>query len=296
MAELTRRNFAVPLLGSVALASACSPSEKPDKPPQVKLGNTGITMSRLGFGTGVKAYSRTSKLTRQSFDKSIALFRHCYDRGITFFDLADAYGTHSYCRELLRHAPREKLTIMSKLWWRDDSGQPGKLSVDVRRHSARTNLTRFCQEIGTDYLDIVLLHCLQDPDWAESMRPYMDVFDEEKAKGKVKAVGVSCHSIEALQAAATLPWVDVILARLNPHGVWMDDTPEKVLAVLQEAKANGKAIIGMKIYGEGKLVRKRDECMRYAQASGVLDAMTIGMMTPAEVDENLTLLARYPST
>ena len=295
MADSNRRNFVVPILGSVALASACSKTENPAPPPQVMLGQTGITMSRLGFGTGVKAYSRSSKLTRQNFDKSLALFRHCYDRGITFFDLADAYGTHPHCRELLRHVPREKVTILTKLWWRDDSRNPGMLSERVRRHSARTNLKRFRQELGTNYLDIVLLHCLEDPNWASGMKPYMDVFAEEKEAGKVKAVGVSCHSFGALQAAAKLPWVDVILARLNPHGVGMDDTPENVLAVLKEAKANGKAIIGMKIYGEGKLVRKREECMRYVQSCGMLDAMTIGMMKPSEVDENLALLTRYPA-
>jgi len=66
--------------------------------------------------------------------------------------------------------------------------------------------------------------------------------------------------------------------------------------VLQEAKANGKAIIGMKIYGEGTLVNMKEECMRYAQNLGLLDTMTIGAESQEQVRENLDLMARFPAT
>lgn len=294
MDRFSRRNFVVPLVGSAAVAAVCK-AAVPEAPPRIQLGGTGIGMSRLGFGTGVKAGRRVSGLTRQGFAKTVDLFRHCYDRGITFFDLADWYGTHVYCREALRSIPREKVAIMTKLWWRYDGKEPGSLSVEHRRRSAESALERFRDEIGTDYIDIVLLHCLVKKEWTEEMKPYMEVLSEAKAKGTIKAVGVSCHDFGAMQTAAELPWVDVMLARLNPFGVMCDSTPEAVLALLQQAKANGKAIIGMKIYGEGKLVEKREECMRYAQSCGVFDAMTIGMMTPEEVDENLALMARFPA-
>jgi predicted aldo/keto reductase-like oxidoreductase len=139
----------------------------------------------------------------------VGLFRHCYDRGINFFDLADWYGSHPYCREALRHIPREN---------------------------------------------------------------------------------------GAMQTAAGLPWVDIMLARLNPFGVMCDSTPDDVRILLAKAKSNGKGIIGMKIYGEGKLVDKREECMEYAQSNGVFDAMTIGAVSPEQVDENLRLMAKFPVT
>ncbi len=87
-------------------------------------------------------------------------------------------------------------------------------------------------------------------------------------------MGVSCHSFGAMQAAAGLPWVDVMLARINPCGVMTDSSPD--------------------VYGEGKLVGKRDECMRYAQSCGVLDAMTIGAVNARQVDENLALMVKSP--
>ncbi len=250
-------------------------------------------MSRMGFGTGVKAGNRTSALTRQGFEKAVGLFRHSYDRGITFFDMADWYGSHIYCREALRYIPREKVALMSKLWWRTD-GKPAELTVAHRRQSATAALERFRSELNTDYIDMLLLHCLVKKDWEEEMKPYMDVLTEAKEKGQIKALGVSCHDFGAMQTAAELPWVDIMLARLNPYGVMCDSKPEHVHALLKKARSNGKSIIGMKIYGEGKLVDKRDECMKYAQTNGVFDAMTIGAVSPEQVDENLVLMAKYP--
>ena len=292
MDRCSRRNFVVPMLGTAALA-ATSKAAPPEAPPKATVGNTGIEMSRLGFGTGIKSGKKRSAMTRQGYEAFVNMFRHCYDRGITFFDLADWYGSHPYCREALRHIPRGDVAILTKFWWRSDGKIPS-LSVAHRKQSAKKAIERFRQELQTDYIDMLLLHCLVKPDWVEEMKPYMDVFSEAKAKGQVKALGVSCHNFGAMQTAAELPWVDVMLARLNPFGVMCDSTPEEVLALLKKAKANGKGIIGMKIYGEGKLVDKRDECMEYAQTNGVLDAMTIGAVSPEQVDENLRLMAKYP--
>ncbi|MEE9369763.1 MAG: aldo/keto reductase, partial [Pontiella sp.] len=104
--------------------------------------------------------------------------RHCYDRGINFFDLADWYGSHPYCREALRYIPREDVSIMTKVWWRCDSNKPAELSVAHRLKSAKAAIERFRYELQTDYLDIVLLHCLIEKDWEEAMLPYMEVLSE----------------------------------------------------------------------------------------------------------------------
>jgi aryl-alcohol dehydrogenase-like predicted oxidoreductase len=293
MDGFSRRNFVVPIIGTAAVAATCK-AATPEAPPQVKLGETGITMSRLGFGTGVKAGRKKSAMTKVGFEKSVGLFRHCYDRGINFFDLADWYGSHPYCREALRHIPRENVAIMTKLWWRAYSSKPGELSIEHRRRSAEAAFDRFRCELETDYIDMLLLHCLVKKEWEEEMKPYMEVLSEAKAKGQIKALGVSCHDFGAMQTAAGLPWVDIMLARLNPFGVMCDASPEEVRALLLKAKSNGKGIIGMKIYGEGKLVDKREECMKYAQTNGVFDAMTIGALSPEQVDDNLALMAKYP--
>src|SRR3954469_9761732 len=245
-------------------------SDRPPAPPIIELGKTKIKMSRLGQGTGVHGGNRQSDQTRMGFAKLVELMHHAYDRGIRFFDLADLYGTHVYFREALKTMDRDKLAILTKVWWRYD-GPEDKTSLPDRRQMARTTLERFRHELATDRLDIVLLHCLMKEGWDKQMGPYMDVLNEEKAKGRIRAVGCSCHDFKAMQTAANSPWVDVILARINMKAgkkVMMDGSREEVESVLRTARQNGKAIIGMKIFGEGRLADERDACMKYSQESG----------------------------
>jgi 1-deoxyxylulose-5-phosphate synthase len=278
-------------------ASGAAPTGRPPAPPIVKLGNTGVQMSRLGQGTGVHGGERQSDQTRMGFEKLVELMRHSYDRGIRFFDLADLYGTHIYFREALKDMERDQLAILTKMWWRYD-GPEDQASMPQRRQMARTALERFRHELDTDYLDIVLLHCLTRPGWDEHMKPYMDVLSKAKENGKIKALGVSCHDFGAMQTAAATPWVDVILARINMKGgkeVMMDGTRTEVEGVLRTARENGKAIIGMKIFGEGKLASQREECIKYAQEVGLLDAVTIGFHTPEQIDDVLQMMHKYPA-
>lgn len=301
MQPIWRRDF----IGTAAAAGAAAclgtagklaqaAEDLPPPPPQVPLGRTGVMLSRVGQGTGVHGGNRQSDQTRMGFEKLVSLFRHSYDRGITFFDLADLYGTHVYFREALRHMDRDKLAILTKIWWRYD-GPEDKSRDAHRKENARTTLERFCHEISTDYLDIVLLHCMTTKSWTDDLSPYMEALAEAKEKKLVRAVGVSCHDYGALQAAADNPWVDVVLARINPRGVLMDGTPEEIVAVLRKIKEAGKAVIGMKIFGEGKLASERETCVEFAQNLGLLDCMTIGFQEPAHVDDMLRLIAKYPA-
>ncbi|MFO0930201.1 MAG: aldo/keto reductase [Gemmataceae bacterium] len=160
---------------------------------------------------------------------------------------------------------------------------------------AATAIDRFRHELSTDYLDIVLLHCVTTKAWDNELVPYMEALTEAKDKKKVKAVGVSCHDLGALRRVADCPWADLVLARINPKGVMCDGTADEVVDALKAIKKAGKAIIGMKIFGEGKLVARRDECMKFAQELGLLDAMTIGFMKTEQVDDTLSLMAKYPA-
>jgi aryl-alcohol dehydrogenase-like predicted oxidoreductase len=299
MHEIHRRAFLATSAGVAASLGAVAPVRaddppRPPAPPRVPLGRTGLTLTRLAMGTGVHGGNRQSDQTRLGFERLVTLFRHAYDRGITFFDLADLYGTHLYFREALRHIPRDRVTILTKLWWRYD-GPTEPAAEPHRRRVATTTLERFRHELATDYIDIVLLHCLEAGNWDHQLRPYMEALTEAKQNRTVRAVGISCHHLDALRRAADVPWVDVVLSRINPRGSHMDGTPEEVTAALRRIKERGKAVIGMKIFGEGDLVNMRDQCMRFAQGLGLLDAMTIGFRQPAEIDDTLTLMARHPA-
>jgi aryl-alcohol dehydrogenase-like predicted oxidoreductase len=195
-----------------------------------------------------------------------------YGHGLRFFDTADSYGSHPHVAEALQHVPRDKVTVMTKTWARDPQ-------------TARADLDRFRRELKTDYLDICLMHCVTEGDWTTRFRGVMDVLSEAKDKGIIRTHGCSCHSIDALRAAAKSPWVEVDLVRMNPIGSHMDAEPETVAAVIREMRAAGKGIIGMKILGQGDLSKRQDEALKFALSLGLLDAFTIGAESKAEQED-----------
>jgi predicted aldo/keto reductase-like oxidoreductase len=141
----------------------------------------------------------------------------------------------------------------------------------------KADIDRFRREIGTDYIDILLLHCMMDADWPQRKKGAMEYISELQEKGIVRTKGVSCHTLAALKTAAATPWVEVDLARFNPAGVAMDADPKTVYGVLKQMKAAGKGVIGMKIFGAGRLRNRTDECLQYALAhNDVMDCFTIG--------------------
>jgi len=244
----------------------------------VTLGSTGIKTSRLAMGTGTVGSGHHSNQTALGVQGLSDLLLNGYDHGLRFFDAADSYGSHPHVAEALKHVPRDKVTVLTKTWARDPA-------------TARADLDRFRRELGTDYLDICLMHCLTEADWTTRYRGVMDVFEEAKQKGIIRAHGCSCHSIEALRAAAKSPWVEVDFARINPIGSHMDDDPQTVASVLREMKAAGKAVVGMKILGQGDLAHRQDEAIKYALSLGILDAFTIGAESKAEQEDLIRRIA-----
>jgi len=244
----------------------------------VTLGNTGIKTSRLAMGTGTVGSGHHSNQTALGIKGLSDLLLNGYDHGLRFFDAADSYGSHPHVAEALKHIPRDKVTVLTKTWARDPA-------------TARADLDRFRRELRTDYLDICLMHCLTEADWTERYKGVMDVFSEARQKGIIRAHGCSCHSIEALRAAAKSPWVEVDLARINPIGSHMDADPETVVGVLRSLKAAGKAVIGMKILGQGDLAKRQDEAIKYALSLGVLDAFTIGAESKPQQEDLIRRIA-----
>src|SRR6267154_2605166 len=229
-------------------------------------------------GTG-----KHSHQTALGIDGLSRLLLNGHDNGLRFFDAANSYGSHPHVAEALKHLDRTKVTLLTKSWSRTAP-------------EMRADLDRFRKELGTDHLDIVLMHCLTEGDWTTRYQPVMDVLSEAKQKGIIRAHGCSCHSIEALRAAAKSSWVDLDLARVNPVGAFMDADPDTVISVLRTMKSSGKAVIGMKILGQGTLRNRQDEALRFALGLGVLDAFTIGAESIAEQNDLMKrIAAAYPA-
>ena len=266
---MNRRDFITKTACAVGAAWIASSAEAFSLTPKfsatdtVVLGTTGIKTSRLAMGTGTIGYGGHSEQTALGVKGLSDLLLNGYDRGLRFLDAADAYGSHPHVAAALKQVPRDKVTVLTKTWARD-------------AQTARKDLDRFRRELGTDYLDVCLMHCVTESDWTERYRGVMDVFEEAKEKGAIRAHGCSCHTIGALRAAAKSPWVEVDLVRLNPIGSHMDGDPRTVVSVIREMKAAGKGVVGMKILGQGDLSGRQDEALKYALSLGLLDAFTIG--------------------
>lgn len=253
---------------------------------RVRLGKTKIKVSRVGLGTGMRGGGRQSNHTRMGQENFNALARGAYERGARLFDVADLYGTQPFLAEALKQMPRKDFVISTKIWWRS-GGLPEK-----DRPDADVLVERFLKELNTDYIDLVLLHCVVSEKWPTELSGYMNTLAKLKKKGLIRAHGLSCHSVEALQASVDQSWVDSVHARINPFAAKMDvenvqDVP-KVEAVLKSLRKKGKAVIGMKILGEGTFRNsdeKRDKSIKYALESGCMDAMVVGFEKINEIDD-----------
>lgn len=291
MVQFNRRQFIASALGgagSLLLAESLGSAEGVAAPASnpfqlVPLGKTGLKVSLIGIGTGMRGGGRQSNQTRLGKEKFESLLRYAYDRGVRYFDCADLYGTHPYVASALKGIPRDQYVIGTKIWVR-----PGGIP-DSDRPDANIVVDRFRKELNTDYLDLVLVHCMEDPNWCEGQKRQMDILAGLKDKGIIRAHGVSIHSVGALQACVKSDWVHSVHTRINPYGDSMDSPdPNVVVPILKQIHQGGKGVLGMKLIGEGRYRNdpdKRDKAIQFALGLGCVDAMIVGFEKPEEIDD-----------
>jgi aryl-alcohol dehydrogenase-like predicted oxidoreductase len=248
----------------------------------VDFGKTGLRVSRLAFGTGTHGWAGRSDQTALGVDGLARLLRLAHDHGVNFWDAADEYGSHPHIARALQGIPRHEVVIATKT----TSRSAEQVTRDVER---------FLREIDTDVLDIVLLHFVTQADWPQRCTGAMEALSRAKEQGKVRAVGVSCHGLGALRAAAETAWAEVVLARINMAGVNMDAPPSKMVPVIERLYTSGKAVYGMKVLGCGQLVAKARAAIQYVFQLGVVHALTIGINRREQLFEDVRLVEELAS-
>jgi predicted aldo/keto reductase-like oxidoreductase len=293
--QLSRRQF---LGTSAALAGAAlfSPlnlfsAEKPKRTAvdQVALGKTGLQCSRLGFGAGSNSGNVQRALGQETFNR---LIRYAYDQGITYIDCAQSYRTFDWIGAAIKGLPREKLFLQSKI-----GGTPQDVLAAIDRHR---------KVYDTDYIDSMLVHCMVKDGWTDAMKRVLDGFNEAKEKKWIRAKGVSCHSLPALQAATASDWTEIHLVRVNPQGAHIDTPVQTVNAKSDETHLNpvmkeiktmhdkGRGVIGMKLIGNGdfKNPEDREKSIRFVMAQPEIDCVVIGFKSTDEIDEAIQRMNR----
>ena len=242
----------------------------------VTLGNTGIRTSVRGMGTGSNGVRRSSRQLRLGQAEFTRVIRHGIDRGLRYVDTADQYGTHIFVREALKGVPREDLFIQTK-------------TRAMHPEVAKVDLDRFRQELGTDYLDSLLIHGMGAETWPTDMRPVMDVLAEAKEKKIVRAGGISCHGIAPLRAATGCDWLDTLLAPINPFGAVMNAPAEEYTECFKTLGTQGKGVLGMKLFACGGHVSpaERRQSLAFVLELGCVDAFPIGFESPEQIDDVL---------
>lgn len=285
--RMTRRDL-LKLLSSAAGAAATVPLSsraltkvKRSATDQVTLGKTGIKMSRLGMGTGSRGGRVQESLGEDVFCQ---LVKTAFDKGVTYFDCAHNYRTYKWIGKALSPLPRKDLFVLSKVWGTPDD--PMKAIEDQLRN------------YQTDYIDCILCHCATRSTWTSDREKVMEAMIKARDQGKVRSVGVSCHSLDALEVAARAEWVQVNLVRVNPQAQHTDrrrgakrkaPSPgiEPVMKEIAVMNKNGHGIIGMKIIGNGNFTdaADREKSIRFAMSTSAINAVTIGFKNAAEIDE-----------
>jgi len=295
MSEHSRRDFLRGTLAAGVVAGhprwARAAAAKRSATDWVTLGNSGVKVTRLAFGTGSYGGKVQRELGQEGFTR---LVRHAYDRGIRFFESADAYSEmHEMLAIALRGLPRDSYRLMTKYRLREPE-------------DPRTTIDRFRRELESEYFDILLLHCVRVPDWAEQHKRLRDALSEAKDRKVILAHGASCHGLLPLRAfPARTDWLDVALLRVNHDGTRMDTLKQvdsddlgdvkEVVGHIKEIRAKGTGVIGMKIMGEGqfKTPEQRDASIRFVTRLGAVDAVTIGFKSEAEIDEAIERLTTH---
>ena len=131
---------------------------------RLEYGNTGLEISRLCFGAGhlnnvCASYAEGGNLLREAFDQ-----------GITFWDTAEGYGSQPHLGAALRELARDRVVIQTKTGAKDYDG-------------ARKSIERSLREMGTDYIDALLLHGVSSPEDLESREGAMSAFLDAKSEG-----------------------------------------------------------------------------------------------------------------
>ena len=238
----------------------------------IKLGNTGIEVSRLCFG-GLVIGPLQANLSAEDGAEIIA---EALNQGVNFIDTAELYGTYPHIREAIRRTG-SKPVIATKSYAYD--------SV-----TASESLERARRELDTDIIDIFLLHEQESRYTLKGHSEALEFYLTAREKGIIRAVGVSTHNIEVVETCAQMPEIDVIHPLVNKSGLGIGDgTVDEMLAAVKLAYANGKGIYSMKPLGGGNLLGSFEDCMRFVLEIPFIHSVAVGMQSVEELIMNISI-------
>ena len=263
---------------------------------RVRLGGTGLEVSRLCFGTEPFAIKKGPDGMKTQGDltpeEGGAVLRDALALGVNFWDTSDDYGTRPHVRVGLGLVDRGDVVVADK-------------SSATTFEEGRDAVGLALSDLDTEYVDLMLLHnvplrTVRRRDTAG--RPYesgslerrmgaLRAFTEARESGEVRAVGLSTHSTGVLREALEVPEIEVVSTTLNVVGGYVEDgSLEEHVGAIRDLHEAGRGVYVIKLLYGGRLRGEAEPAIRYAlQFHEFIDAWNVGMYDADDVRRNLGL-------
>ena len=237
---------------------------------QTILGRTGISVSRLVYGTLPMGPLQASL----SPEDGGRLIRHALDLGVNTLDTAELYGSYPHIRSGLEGF-HGTVTIVSKTHAPDAA-------------TARSHVERGLRELGRERIDIIHCHAARVADpFAERAGVIAELL-KMKEEGKIGHVGLSTHYISAVRKAAVHPEIEVVHPLINRTGMGiLDGTAGDMAAAISDCAASGTGIYAMKALAGGNLISSARESISYVLELPGVHAVALGMLSKGEIEANV---------
>lgn len=238
------------------------------------LGSTGIEVSPLCFGS----LTMTPFQSNLSIEEGANLLSYAYDRGIRFVDTAQLYQNYRYIKLALKYIPRANYVIATKTYaW--------------NRKLAEEALKEALESLGTDYIDIFLLHEQESELTIKGHYEALEYFMEAKEKGYIRGLGLSTHRVQGVLGANKYKEIEILHPILNKNGLGIaDGTIQDMMNALRQSKKQNKGIYSMKPLGGGHLISEIEESFEFVKNCEFVDSIAVGLQSIEEIDCNLSLM------
>lgn len=235
------------------------------------LGKTGLEVTELCFG----ALPMGPLQKNLSIEENAKIIELALRSGVNFIDTAEMYKTYEPIAAAIKSTGIRPI-IASK------SNKKTYEGMEAAVNEALTML-------NADYIDIFHLHAAREKAnafevFADALRCLVDM----KKKGKVKAIGISTHSVDVTNLAAEHELIDVVFPIINMKGLGIiDGTKEEMLEAIKKVHKAGKGVYLMKVLAGGSLIGQYSEALEYVKNIEGYASIAIGMTSAADVEYNL---------
>lgn len=237
------------------------------------LGKTGIKVTELCFG----ALPIGPLQANISVEKGAKLIRAALERGINFIDTAEAYKTYSHIIKALE-------------------GYNGEVII-ATKSSTKTykkmeqSIKDALESLGRSYIDIFLLHAARvTPSVFEERTGALQCLKDYKAKGIIRAIGISTHAVRIVRRAAEVKEIDIIFPIINKLGIGIiGGSVDDMVEAISKAHKAGKSLYAMKALAGGHLIDQLEESFNFVRNIRGISSIAVGMVNQEELELNLKI-------